>query len=212
MAHVLLFVPNVIGYIRILLLLAALALLPSPSPFPSVILYSLSGLLDALDGHAARLLNQSSRFGAVLDMVTDRCATATLMLHLAILYPSYALLFQILIALDFSSHYMQMVATLSSGLTSHKTMRKDTNWMLYLYYTNKIVLFTVCMFNELFFILLYVAAKTELAGWAWNGVWAGIAAVCAFKQVCNVIQLLDASMVLVHLDMKEIRERKERKE
>jgi len=35
----------------------------------------LSGLLDAVDGHAARMLNQSSKFGAMLDMLTDRCAT-----------------------------------------------------------------------------------------------------------------------------------------
>ena len=32
----------------------------------------LSGLLDAVDGHAARLLGQSSKFGAMLDMLTDR--------------------------------------------------------------------------------------------------------------------------------------------
>ena len=30
------------------------------------------GLLDAVDGHAARLLGQSSKFGAMLDMLTDR--------------------------------------------------------------------------------------------------------------------------------------------
>lgn len=37
------------------------------------ILYGISSLLDAVDGQAARALGQSSRFGAVLDMVTDRC-------------------------------------------------------------------------------------------------------------------------------------------
>ena len=31
-----------------------------------------TGLLDAVDGHAARLLGQSSKFGAMLDMLTDR--------------------------------------------------------------------------------------------------------------------------------------------
>lgn len=35
-------------------------------------LYGVSCLLDAIDGHAARLLGQTSRFGAVLDMITDR--------------------------------------------------------------------------------------------------------------------------------------------
>lgn len=36
------------------------------------LLYGVSCLLDAVDGYAARALNQTSKFGAVLDMVTDR--------------------------------------------------------------------------------------------------------------------------------------------
>lgn len=35
------------------------------------VLYCVSCLLDAFDGMAARALNQSTQFGAVLDMVTD---------------------------------------------------------------------------------------------------------------------------------------------
>ena len=34
--------------------------------------YILSGFLDAFDGHAARAFNQSTKFGAMLDMLTDR--------------------------------------------------------------------------------------------------------------------------------------------
>ena len=44
-------------------------------PRYSMLLYGASSLLDAADGYAARALNQSSEFGAVLDMVTDRCDT-----------------------------------------------------------------------------------------------------------------------------------------
>ena len=36
------------------------------------LLYGISCLLDAVDGPAARALGQTSKFGAVLDMVTDR--------------------------------------------------------------------------------------------------------------------------------------------
>ena len=46
-----------------------------------IFLFQLSGLLDAVDGHAARLLNQSSKFGAMLDMLTDRCATMCLLVN-----------------------------------------------------------------------------------------------------------------------------------
>lgn len=39
------------------------------------IAYAVSALLDAVDGHAARAFGQTSKFGAVLDMVTDRYVT-----------------------------------------------------------------------------------------------------------------------------------------
>jgi phosphatidylglycerophosphate synthase len=38
--------------------------------------YVVSCLLDAVDGQAARALQQTSKIGAVLDMVTDRCVFA----------------------------------------------------------------------------------------------------------------------------------------
>ena len=72
------------------------------------ILYSLSCLLDALDGYAARRFNQSTKFGAVLDMVTDRCTTACLLVFLSTAYTNWAVLFQVLISLDLASHYMHM--------------------------------------------------------------------------------------------------------
>ena len=60
-----------IGYTRIIL--AALSLhYMSYHPKYCTVLYCISCLLDAFDGHAARALGQASKFGAVLDMVTDR--------------------------------------------------------------------------------------------------------------------------------------------
>lgn len=122
------------------------------------VLYSVSCLLDALDGYAARVFEQSTRFGAVLDMVTDRCTTSCLLVFLSSAFPRWAIVFQGLIALDFASHYMHMYATLVVGGvdSSHKNVDKDQSWLMYLYYTNKNVLFTVCALNELFFIALYL--------------------------------------------------------
>lgn len=63
------------GYTRVIL--AGLSLhYMSYHPKACTLLYGISCLLDAVDGHAARALNQTSKFGAVLDMVTDRCAVA----------------------------------------------------------------------------------------------------------------------------------------
>ncbi|KAJ8069859.1 hypothetical protein OCU04_000273 [Sclerotinia nivalis] len=119
-------------------------------------LYTISCLLDAADGAAARKFNQSTRFGAVLDMVIDRCTTSSLMVFLASAFPRWSIIFQILISLDLASHYMHMYATLAMGGSSHKQMDKKVPRAMQLYYTNKNVLFTVCAMNELFFIALYL--------------------------------------------------------
>lgn len=78
--------------------------------FEAMAFYCISSLLDALDGVAARHFNQCSQFGAVIDMVTDRSATSMLLCALCRLYSSYFMpFFQIILALDLSSHYMRMV-------------------------------------------------------------------------------------------------------
>ncbi|KAG5970298.1 hypothetical protein E4U56_007891 [Claviceps arundinis] len=157
--NIFLFWPNIIGYIRIVLAIASLYYMPV-HPRTCSVLYSVSCLLDAVDGYAARAFEQSTRFGAVLDMVTDRCTTSCLLVFLSSAFPRWAILFQGLIALDFSSHYMHMYATLVVGGSdsSHKNIDKSQNWLLNLYYTNKGVLFTLCALNELFFIGLYLLA------------------------------------------------------
>ncbi|KAJ4136110.1 phosphatidylinositol synthase 1 (CDP-alcohol phosphatidyltransferase1) [Fusarium equiseti] len=155
--NIFLFYPNIIGYARIVLAIASLYYMPL-HPRTCSFLYSVSCLLDALDGYAARIYEQSTRFGAVLDMVTDRCTTACLIVFLSSAFPRWAIVFQGLIALDLASHYMHMYATLvvSGSNASHKNIDESKNWLLRLYYTNKGVLFTLCALNELFFIALYL--------------------------------------------------------
>ncbi|PSS25049.1 hypothetical protein M430DRAFT_114422 [Amorphotheca resinae ATCC 22711] len=155
--NIFLFWPNIIGYSRIFLAFASLYYMPL-HPRTCSALYSVSCLLDALDGYAARYFEQSTKFGAVLDMVTDRCTTACLLVFLSSAWPRWALLFQGLISLDMASHYVHMYATLSMGGSdhSHKSVDKSRSWLLNLYYTNKTVLFLCCALNETFFIALYL--------------------------------------------------------
>jgi CDP-diacylglycerol--inositol 3-phosphatidyltransferase len=102
-------------------------------------LYSVSCLLDALDGFAARRYNQATTFGAVLDMVTDRCTTACLLVFLASAWPRWSIVFQGLISLDLASHYMHMYASLSmGGGQSHKKVDSSRSYILHLYYTNRV--------------------------------------------------------------------------
>ena len=119
--NVFLFVPNLIGkrqiynykificnlgYARVILAIISFYYLSKPALF--LPLYAASCLLDALDGHAARILNQCSKLGAVLDMVTDRSTTAGLTAYLGHIYPQWMTGFLVLIGLDLSSHYMHM--------------------------------------------------------------------------------------------------------
>ncbi|KAJ9160657.1 CDP-diacylglycerol--inositol 3-phosphatidyltransferase [Coniochaeta hoffmannii] len=155
--NIFLFMPNLIGYARIVLAVVSLWYMPL-HPRTCSGLYSVSCLLDALDGYAARYLDQSTSFGACLDMVIDRCATTCLLVFLSSAFPRWILVFQALIALDLASHYIHMYATLSTdgANASHKNVSKSQSRILNMYYTDKTVLFTVCALNELFFIALYL--------------------------------------------------------
>lgn len=126
------------------------------NPKVCTLLYGVSCLLDVFDGMFARRLDQSTRFGAVLDMVTDRCTTSCLLCFLTAAYPRCALLFQFLVTLDFSSHYIHMYSTLVTGSKSHKVVDSERSRILSLYYTDTRVLFVFCACNEIFFVCLYL--------------------------------------------------------
>jgi len=155
--NVFLFYPNLIGYVRVILAAASLYIMPHHPNVCSVV-YGISALLDAVDGQVARAFGQTSKFGAVLDMVTDRCTTACLLTFLASTYPNWSLLFMFLITLDFSSHYIHMYASLTTGSSNHKAITSDVSRILWYYYNDARTLFVFCMFDQLFFVCLYLNA------------------------------------------------------
>lgn len=197
---VLLFIPNLIGYTRILAAVLSFVCMKH-HPVATLYLYGISGFLDAFDGWAARKYNQGTRFGAVLDMVTDRCATTSLICYLCVLYPRFVLFWQFMVSLDLTSHYMHMYAMTTSGSTSHKNVDAKQSRILNLYYTNRNVLFGVCLLNELFYVAVYLHSF----GFFWLGTalaWVS-APVWFFKQVANVIQLRAAALIMINLDALE---------
>lgn len=200
--NIFLFIPNLIGYARVVLAGASLYYM-SYHPHYCTILYSISCLLDALDGYAARKYNQSTKFGAVLDMVTDRCTTSCLLCFLSSAYPKWAILFQSLISLDLASHYMHMYASLDRGAGSHKKVEKTRSRILNLYYSNNKVLFVFCAANEVFFLAMYLLSFPQfmtIHSWPW--VVAAITfPVCAAKQIVNVVQLVKAAVSLAEGDL-----------
>ncbi|KAI8142676.1 CDP-alcohol phosphatidyltransferase-domain-containing protein [Fennellomyces sp. T-0311] len=203
--NVFLFVPNIIGYTRIAL--AALSLYYMEwHPKACASLYCISCLLDAVDGNAARYFDQCSKFGAVLDMVTDRSTTTCLLCFLSLQYPSWTILFQFLISLDFSSHYMHMYSSMTAGSTSHKKLSESDYKFLHLYYNSSTVLFIMCAGNELFFVALY-CLKFFTLNLAWWVLLVVSGVICFAKQFINVVQIVNASKVLANIDQEERRQK-----
>eukprot|EP01135_Chromosphaera_perkinsii_P001341 Nk52_evm68s164 gene=Nk52_evmTU68s164 len=204
---VFLFVPNVIGYVRVLTAIIAFYYMPH-DPYKTMVIYSVSQLLDAVDGHAARWLNQCSRFGAVLDMLTDRFTTAGLLVILAVFYQNYAFHFQCLIALDVVSHWAHVYASQISNVGSHKTIDLNKNPILYYYY-QKYILFVFCALNELFFLSVYMkhfedGPVVQLGSYGEQHLWGLLAyisfPVMAGKQLISVVHLCAACVNIVEVD------------
>jgi len=220
------YVPNLIGYARIIF--AVMSFYYVYTSFELFFwYYSLSAALDMADGYAARALGQTTKFGAVLDMVTDRASTTCLIVVLAQFYPKYIYWFLFLVALDIVSHFAHIVSSLSSGHMSHKEMDINVNWLLKIYYTNRYVLAFLCFGNEGFFIFLHLlhfydgpyislGPLTPIGELIFGEVEMSLVKVTLFffffpimfiKQTLNVIQLQHAASTLVQMDIAASRTR-----
>jgi CDP-diacylglycerol--inositol 3-phosphatidyltransferase len=162
--NIFLFVPNLIGYARIVLAIVSFYFMPT-CPSISVFCYLLSGLLDAFDGHAARYLNQGTKFGAMLDMLTDRCATMCLCVVLAIFYPKWAIFFQLSMSLDMASHWLHMHSSMMKGSSSHKTIDLSGNPILRLYYTSRVCVFLIIIYLIFFLTIFKIAGFIFYVCW-----------------------------------------------
>lgn len=204
--NIFLFVPNLIGFARVVLGIASLFYM-NDQPYVAMTLYWLSAFLDVFDGMAARHFNQSTSFGAVLDMVSDRCTTLCLIMNCAMFYPGYLLAFQLLVVLDISSHWLQMYSSMMKGKTSHKQIDLSENAFLRYYYM-KPILFALCSANELFFMALYfvhfdILGTVEVAGLTlhlWPIIGYVSAPLFAIKHLVGLIQLVTASQNIGIID------------
>lgn len=204
------YIPNLIGYARLILYLGSFTCHSWGNWQLCIIFYTIAFILDEFDGRAARAYHQSSNFGAALDMVADRSATAGLCLILAQLYPQYLLFLIGAIALDVSSHYFLIYATGLLGKSSHKDSAEwAINPLLKLYYGNKSFLDLLILGNELFYILLYL--NFYLAGWNvafgnWTvGIWQILILIVSpiylSKQATNIFQLQNSAQAIAQIDL-----------
>lgn len=219
------------GYLRVVFALAAFSV-ANLDPLLFVAFYFGSFACDELDGRFARKFNQTSIFGAVLDMVTDRVATCGLISILCAAYQSWQPVLVGLMMLDVFSHWFQMYATLASGNKTHKDV-KSHSFLVRFYYQHRLFMGFCCVCVEVLYLLLYLLSKHEMHGKyigyiplpvqvvselreKWNvcgpngcpllGVLAAISVPgFLFKQAINVVQLKNASQQLVELEMRRER-------
>jgi CDP-diacylglycerol--inositol 3-phosphatidyltransferase len=184
--------PNLIGYGRIVFAYLAFSVCFSDFQL-AVIYYLVSQGLDAVDGTVARALGQSSKFGAVLDMLTDRMTTGVLYVVLALLYREQWGFYAFLLVLDITSHWMQMYSTLTRGNQSHKD---NTNFLLNFYYKFPYALLFFCVGDQLWIVAQYAMHFTAAQGGAAHERLQLISTcsfpVFLFKQLMNVVQLYDS--------------------
>lgn len=210
--QVFLFIPNIIGYFRFIFYLVSFICHSLGSWQLCMGFYAIAFILDEFDGRAARTYNQSSNFGAALDMVADRSATAGLCLILAQLYPDYLLVFISAIALDISSHYYLIYATGMLGKASHKDSAEwASNKLMKLYYGSKPFMDVLILGNELFYIALYLnfylaSWSLYLNNWQVNPIQI-ILIVCTpvylLKQATNIFQLQNSAREIAKLDLSD---------
>lgn len=208
------FIPNLIGYARIALAVGAFVV-AEHAYAPFFVCYALSQILDIFDGQAARKFDQSTRFGAVLDMLTDRMSTLCLLMTLGQMYHALALVWMALSVLDIVSHWAHMYSSLIRGLGSHKTMTDGVHPLLRIYYTNRRIMGALILGNEGFFLGLYLyhflpGPEIAVAG--------GLHAIplllllcfplMAGKQLMNAIQLMQAAQDIVKIDDADILQRR----
>ena len=124
-----------------------------------VSLYCISQLLDAFDGYFARLYKQETKFGALLDMITDRCSTIIMIVINITLYHNDSLFFKcslIFLLIDISGHWIYLISSIISGNNSHKNTNTNMWVPMKIYYSNKYLLFTLHACNELMWIINYI--------------------------------------------------------
>ena len=196
---VFLYVPNLIGYTRIVCMLIAFAAsLRSWKVF--LVCYALAFAGDTVDGLAARKFDQSSKFGGVLDMITDRVETAGLLAILGALYPKWIFAFLSLMALDLFSHWYHVYVTCSVGHHKDSATLEGRHWLLRAFYGIYPFFAYLCVGTEVFYIALYVLAFVNSPALS-KFCWFGCLPACVMKQGVNVAQMFSAMYYLALEDV-----------
>ena len=212
--QVLLYWPNIIGYLRAVFLFIFFYLSDDSRCREktytidnwkiAVFLYFLGFVGDLMDGWVARKFNQTTLYGATLDMVIDRVATAGLLCILASRIKHQAFIYASLIALDIGSHWFHMASTATQGHHKDSKVLEERNIVLRWYYGVKWFFAYCCVGQELYYIAKFIDSYREKKIYLFFNLqqyimWFLLAA-CVAKQVVNVCQLASAVMTFAEQD------------
>jgi CDP-diacylglycerol--inositol 3-phosphatidyltransferase len=202
MTHVLLFIPNIIGYIRFIL--GVIAFINFNHPICFISSYGLSYFLDWTDGWFARRYNQCSEFGAMLDMITDRLCTITLLIMLSHQYPAYMAYFLFMAVLDMTSHWLQTTSCKMAGAASHKG-NSDEPFLVSLYYKVPYLLLVCVAGAEIYILMIYLHAfyPSMSRCICCKIIFVLSALIFHFKQAINVAQLMGSVKRLIKISEDE---------
>jgi phosphatidylglycerophosphate synthase len=150
-----LYYPNLICYFRAILLIYFIYI-AADQPILACFVIVSSVLLDMVDGLIARVCNQSTKIGAILDYSIDRATVVGFLCILVSIYPNYRFVFALIGILDITSHLFHLNASLIHNKISHKEISNKESWLLRFYYGKRFNLTLTCLIHDLFFMLLYL--------------------------------------------------------
>ena len=160
------YIPNIVRYLRFIFNMVAIryAFDTRTEKWPLfIVFYSLSQGLDSIDGLLARKFNQCSRFGAAMDMISDRTSCACIYTILMMIYPErhFSYLFMTCLILDFGSHFLQFCTAALMKTESHKKDIDKKNFIVSYYYSNHIFFVSLVTFSEACSVCLVLMRRWE---------------------------------------------------
>ncbi|SOV17591.1 phosphatidylinositol synthase [Plasmodium sp. gorilla clade G2] len=202
--NVYLYIPNIIGYIRVILALLGF-IISRKNILLFVCFYGASQVLDALDGWTARKFNQTSVFGQILDQITDRLSTSLLYLLNSSVYEEYITLIGLIMIADIAGHYFHSTSCAIAGNKTHKKIEKG-NKLLKLYYEKPWVMVICIIAYESFLICAYSLRVTVKKSLIYKLSYYALIfsfPLAAFKMFTNVSQGVYGVKCLVDMDCKK---------
>ena len=197
--NIFLLVPNLVFYLRFVLLLM-FVLFVGICPWLSIVFLASSTLLDGLDGFLARNLNQTSRLGHILDYTIDR-VTIILAAYVILYYcPQYYLILCLVVLLDISSHFFHLNTSHVKGKDSHKEITPSMPKLLKWYYNNRMVLFFTCFFHDLLLGFILVDHFYPNHTWIKMIIYLSCPGF-VFKTITHIVQLITALIQTAEMDV-----------